>query len=59
MVADLSLDKEALKAVIQKPDGACECEAGHGVRDNRVPVQRPFPTLRWRTRCCGKIILAG
>ena len=40
MVADLSLDKEALKAVLRKTGGACERAAGRGVRNNRVSVQR-------------------
>src|SRR3954449_13319993 len=33
MVADLSLDKEALKTVIRKTDGACERAAGRGAAD--------------------------
>jgi hypothetical protein len=32
LVADLSLDKEVLKAVIQKTGGACRHEEGRGVR---------------------------
>jgi putative transposase len=40
IVADLSLDKEALKAVIRKTGGACERAPGRGVRDEGVPFQR-------------------
>jgi hypothetical protein len=32
LVADLSLDKEVLKAVIQKTAGACRHEEGCGIR---------------------------
>lgn len=34
LVADLSLDKEALKTVIRKTDGACERTAGCGAGDD-------------------------
>lgn len=40
MVADLNLDREALKAVIRKTGGACERAQGRGVCDERVLVQR-------------------
>jgi len=51
IVADLSLDKEALKSVIRKTGGACECAPGCGIHDERVQVQRT-PRLqapRYRT----------
>ena len=36
MVADLSLDREALKAVIGKTAGACRPKAKRGMADGRV-----------------------
>jgi putative transposase len=40
MVADLSLDREALKAVIRKNGGACERPAGRGIRDGGIQHHR-------------------
>lgn len=40
LVADLSLDKEVLKAVIRKTAGACRFETGRGVRLSAVSDQR-------------------
>jgi putative transposase len=40
LVADLSLDKEMLKAVIRKTDGACRAEERGGVRRGGVQPER-------------------
>ncbi|MCU1258522.1 MAG: transposase family protein [Bryobacterales bacterium] len=40
LVADLSLDKEMLNAVIRKTAGACRFETGCGVREGRIFSER-------------------
>ena len=40
LVADLSLDKEALKAIVRKTVGACRLEKRCGIRHRAVPDDR-------------------
>src|SRR5579863_10111371 len=40
LVADLSLDKEALKGIIRKTAGACRSKGGGGVRSDRAWAER-------------------
>jgi len=40
LVADLSLDKEALKGIVRKTAGACRFEDGCGVRDGALRDER-------------------
>jgi hypothetical protein len=50
LVADLSLDKEALKAVIRKNGWrACRPKEERGVADEAISVQRTRSSLGYRT----------
>ena len=52
LVADLSLDKEALTTVIRKMAGACERPAGRGAVDGGAWARR---ALRWQAPGSGPL----